>query len=86
MTDVSTGLGSPAFRTAFHWKYRASGLCTASPSACWYGPAQSLHVSSGVSVLPVRENTWTRAPDSGWVRQASVPHLATVPASLTSEM
>jgi hypothetical protein len=58
---------------------------TASPSARWYGPAQSLQVSSGTGVLPERVEICT-APGAAWIaRQVSVPHAATVPASFASE-
>ena len=84
-TDVSTGLAEVPVRTARHCRYRAFGLVIGEPSALPYGPAQSLHASSGVLVLPDRLKTSTFAPAGTLARQPSTPHVDTKRASFTSD-
>jgi hypothetical protein len=71
--------------TARHCRYLAFGLVIGEPSPLAYGPAQSLHASSGVLVLPDRLKTSTFAPAGTLARQPMTPQLDTNRASLTSD-
>src|SRR5262245_20415582 len=84
VTDVSRAPGVDAARvkTAFHCRKRAVGLLIASPSRREYGPAQSLHESSGFSVFPEREKSATLPAPSQRIR----PQVATLFVSRTLEM
>ena len=84
-TDVSTGLTDEPLSTARHCRYRALGLVIGDPSALAYGPAQSLHASSGVLVLPDRLKTSTFEPAGTLARQPITPHVETKRASFTSD-
>ena len=57
-----------------------------SPSAREYGADHGLHVSSGTAVLPERVYSLTAVEGGFAARQLSVPHVATVSASRTSDV
>src|SRR5262249_7742507 len=69
---------------AFHCRYRALGLAIRSPDGVVYAFDHALHVSSGVAVLPLRVKI-SISPGRAFARQRISPHVATVPASRTSD-
>src|SRR5262245_3532893 len=83
VTDVSLGLSpfAPVVSSAFHCRKRADGLPMRSPSFFVSGPAQSLHDSSGRSVLPDRVYSRTGPEDSHRI----VPHDDALFVSRTGE-
>src|ERR1700730_9908390 len=77
VTEVSTGPSPLPVSTARHCRYRAFGLVIDEPSALVYAAAQTLHVASGVSVLPVRVKTSMRLPAGDVPRQLMAPQVET---------
>src|SRR5919106_2100028 len=87
VTDVSIGACSrAAVRTARHCRYRARGLTIGLPVESVYGLLQSLHVSSGVRVLPDRVAISSVAPAGACPCHLIAPQVATDCASRTSEV
>src|SRR5262245_20900737 len=86
VTDVSTGPSPrPRANTARHCRYRAFGLVMGEPFGLVYGEDQALQVSSGVSVLPLREYSSILSPFPVPPRQLSDPHVAIICASRGSD-
>src|SRR5687767_6387577 len=85
VTDVSTGPVPEPESVARHCRYRAFGLTIGDPSAAVCAGDQSLHVSSGVSVLPERVKSSTRLPEGVDPRQLMAPHVDAICASRTSD-
>src|SRR4051812_36195359 len=84
-TDVSTGPLPLPLRTARHCRYRAFGLVIADPSGAEYAADHALHVSSGVSVLPLRVDSSIRLSRGIVPRHRSEPHVASICASRASD-
>src|SRR5713101_7021698 len=85
VTDVSTGPSPLPVNTARHCRYRAFGLVMDEPSALAYADDHTLHVSSGVSVLPLRVKSSMRFPAGVDPRQLIAPHVETIWASRDSD-
>src|SRR5438045_4157462 len=85
VTDVRTGPSPLPLSTARHCRYRAFGLVIEEPSALVYAADQLLHVSSGVSVLPLRVNSSIWWPPPVDPRQLIAPQVDTICASRGSD-
>src|SRR3954468_16076960 len=78
LIDVSTRPSPLPVSTARHWRYRALGLVMGDPSGEEYAADQALHVSSGVSVFPLRVEISIFASFGTVPRQRIDPHVASI--------